>query len=517
MDELLNNAPCGFLVFKDDGKIVEANRTLLRLLGYETDELLDLHIEKIFSVAGRIFYQTHFFPLLKLKSEVEEIYLSLRSKSGLDIPVLVNASRRAKDGETFFNDCIFMPMRRRNQYEDEILRSKKEAEDAMRAKDEFLSVVSHELRTPLSGILGWAQILQSRNPDAETSKRAVEAILRGARAQSKLIEDILDFTRIVSGKLRLEVQNVDLIMIVESAIDVVSPAATAKEIRLQTILDSNGFVSGDASRLQQVLWNLISNAVKFTPKGGRVQIRVERVNSSVEISVSDTGKGISPEFLPFVFERFKQSDNSTTRRFGGLGLGLAIVRHIIELHGGTVRAESPGEDLGATFTVSLPVSIAHRPLPAEDAEIVEKQLLINETALPAIALPRIDNLRVLIVDDEADARDLLVAVLSQQGAKVFAAATVAEAVAEFQTKSPDLIISDIEMPDEDGFSLIKKLRAFNKTQSKKIPAIALTAHARPSERLKILSAGFQTHLAKPVETAELLAVIHSFAELNERN
>jgi PAS domain S-box-containing protein len=513
MDELLNNAPCGFLVFTDDGKIVEVNATLLNLLGYSPDELCRLHIEKIFSVAGRIFYQTHFFPLLKLKSEVEEIYLSLRSTSGLDIPVLVNAARHERGGE-IFNDCVFMPMRQRNQYEDEILRAKKLAEDATRAKDEFLSVVSHELRTPLNGILGWAQILQTRKTDAETVKRAVDAIARGAKAQSKLIEDILDFTRIISGKLRLEVQKVDLIMVVESAIDVITPAANAKDIRLQTVLDSNGFVSGDASRLQQVLWNLLSNAVKFTPKGGRVQVRIQRVNSSIEISVSDTGKGISEDFLPFVFERFKQSDNSTTRRYGGLGLGMAITRHIVELHGGTIKAESAGEDLGATFTVSLPVSIVHAENPTT-TETRENRSSIDGNGLPATFLPRLDELHVLIVDDEADARDLLIAVLTQQGAKVTAVSTVAEAVAAFQTKAPDLIVSDIEMPDEDGFSLIKKLRAFNQTQTRKIPAIALTAHARPSERLKVLSAGYQTHLAKPVETAELLAVIASFADLNK--
>jgi PAS domain S-box-containing protein len=511
MDELLNNAPCGFLVFADDGKIVEVNATLLNLLGYERDELCRLHIEKIFSVAGRIFYQTHFFPLLKLKNKVEEIYLSLRSKSDLDIPVLVNAVRRERDGQVF-NDCILMPMRQRNQYEDEILRAKKQAEDATRAKDEFLSVVSHELRTPLNGILGWTQVLQTRKPDIETTKRAIEAIARGARAQSKLIEDILDFTRIISGKLRLEVQQVDLIMVVESAIDVITPAANAKDIRLQTVLDSHGFVAGDAQRLQQVLWNLLSNAIKFTPKGGRVQIRVERVNSSIEISVSDTGKGISPEFLPFVFERFKQSDNSTTRRYGGLGLGMAITRHIVELHGGTIQAESRGEDLGATFTVSLPVSIVQRHQ-TDDEKTGAEQFLVNENGLPVAALPRLDNLHVLIVDDEADARDLLMTLLTAQGAAVSAAATVAEAVEKFQTNAPDLIVSDIEMPNEDGFSLIKKLRAFNQTRTRKIPAIALTAHARPSERLKVLSAGYQTHLAKPVETAELLAVIASFAEL----
>jgi len=513
MDELLNNAPCGFLVFADDGKIFEVNDTLLKLLGYERDELRELHIEKIFSVAGRIFYQTHFFPLLKLKAEVEEVYLSLRSKTGADIPVLVNAVRRDV-GDKFLNDCVFMPIRQRNQYEDEILHAKKIAEEAARAKDEFLSVVSHELRTPLNGILGWAQILQTRKLNAETISRAVDAILRGARAQSKLIEDILDFTRIISGKLRLEVQQIDLIMVVESALDVVTPAANAKDIRLQTIMDSNDYVSGDAARLQQVLWNLLSNAVKFTPKGGRIQIRVQRVNSSVEISVSDTGKGISAEFLPFVFERFKQSDNSTTRRHGGLGLGMAITRHIIELHGGTIRAESAGEDLGATFTVSLPVSIVQREMPPE-AETLELDSVIDENGSMKITLPRLDGLDVLIVDDEADSRDLLVTILTQQGARATAAASVAEAVEKFHAQPPDLIVSDIEMPDEDGFELIKKLRLFNKTQTRKIPAIALTAHVRPSERLKVLSAGFQTHLAKPVETAELVAVIASFAELRK--
>jgi PAS domain S-box-containing protein len=514
MDELLDNAPCGFLVFADDGVIVEANATLLGMLGYERDELLRLHIEKIFTVAGRIFYQTHFFPLLKLKNQVEEVYLSLRSKSGLDVPVLVNAARHERDGQ-LFNDCVFMAMRQRNQYEDEILKAKKTAEEATRAKDEFLSVVSHELRTPLNGILGWAQILQTRKPDSETIKRAIDAIERGARAQSKLIEDILDFTRIISGKLRLDVRQIDLVLVVESAIDVIAPAANAKDIRLQTVLDSSSFVSGDIERLQQVLWNLLSNAVKFTPKGGAVQIRVQRVNSSVEIVVRDNGKGISAEFLPFVFERFKQSDNSTTRRQGGLGLGMAITRHIVELHGGTIRAESEGEDKGATFTVSLPVSIGMNAEKPVAPEKTEQTFAADENGSPADSESRLDGLRVLIVDDERDARDLLIAVLSRQGANVAAAASVAEAFEKLQTEKPDLIISDIEMPDEDGFSLIKKLRAFNQTQTRKIPAIALTAHARPSERLKILSAGYQIHLAKPVDTAELIAVIANFADLNK--
>lgn len=504
----MNNAPCGFLAFSDDGKVIEVNSTLLQLLGYRREDLLELHIEKIFSVAGRIFYQTHFFPLLKLKEKVEEIYLDLRSKDDENIPVLVNAVRHERDGK-LFNNCIFVPMRKRNQFEDEILRAKKEAEAAVRAKDEFLSVVSHELRTPLNAILGWSRILKTKKLDDAAFAQAAEAIERGARSQSKLIEDILDFSRIISGKLRLEVQKVDLTNVIEMAVDVVSLSAKAKNIRLEVILDSNGYVSGDSHRLQQVVWNLLTNAVKFTPKGGRVQVRLERVNSSVEISVSDTGKGISPEFLPYVFDRFQQADNSTSRRHGGLGLGLAITRHIVELHGGTVRAESPGENMGATFTVSLPAMIVHRK---EDSGQSKSGAVDEENAL--LSRAKLDGLHTLIVDDEADSRDLLATILTLNGAQVTAAANVVEAVEKFQSLKPDLIISDIGMPGEDGFSLIKKLKAFNEQQKHKIPAIALTAYASHSDRLKILSAGFQMHLAKPIDPEELVVVIANLANWN---
>lgn len=374
MDELLNNAPCGFLTFADDGAIVEANRTLIDLLGYERGELLDLHLEKIFSVAGRIFYQTHFFPLLKLKSKVEEVYLDLRSKTGENIPVLVNAARREREGK-FLNDCIFVAIRQRNQYEDEILRMKKEAESAVVAKDEFLSVVSHELRTPLNAMLGWARILQDERINNEMRRKGLETILRNAQAQTQLIEDILDFSRIISGKLRIEARKVDLTKVIEEAVDSAIPLASFKNIRLETILDSKAVVSGDPGRLQQVLWNLLTNAVKFTPKNGRVQVRLERINSSVEISVSDTGQGISPEFLPYIFERFRQQDNTKTRRHGGLGLGMAITRHIVELHGGTIRGESPGEGLGATFTVRLPIVV----FPNEKPSIQSDDLVSSET------------------------------------------------------------------------------------------------------------------------------------------
>jgi signal transduction histidine kinase/ActR/RegA family two-component response regulator len=451
---------------------------------------------------------------LKLKGKVEEIYLDLRSKSGENVPVLVNAARHEREGKTL-NDCVFVAMRQRNQYEDEILRAKKEAEAATVAKDEFMSVVSHELRTPLNAILGWTRMLQGDLATDETRRKGLETILRNAQVQTQLIEDILDFSRIISGKLRLEVRKIDLAEVIEAAIDVVTPAANAKNIRLEVILDSKGIVSGDADRLQQVLWNLLTNAVKFTPKGGRVQVRLQRVNSSVEISVSDTGQGISADFLPYIFERFRQQDNTKTRRHGGLGLGMAITRHIVELHGGTIRAESPGEGLGATFTVRLPVMIVHSDKLPTSAQA--DGLVSSETDnLSESDSTQLNGFQILIVDDETDARDLIAFILTQHGANVVAAANVREAVEKFQSLKPDLIVSDIEMPDEDGFSLIEKLKAFNEGQKRKIPAIALTAHARPSERLKVLSSGYQIHLAKPVEPAELLAVVANFAAWNDQ-
>jgi CheY-like chemotaxis protein len=335
----------------------------------------------------------------------------------------------------------------------------------------------------------------------------MNAIERNAESQAQLIEDLLDFSRIISGKLRLDVREIDPAAVIEAALDVVRPASDAKAIRLQVILDPRaGPVSGDPERLQQVLWNLLSNAIKFTPKGGRVQIRLTRVNSSVEVSISDTGQGISAEFLPYVFERFRQADHTTTRRHGGLGLGMAITRHLVELHGGTIRAHSPGEGLGATFTLSLPVMIVHNTeLPPTIS--TEQRPTIDEDDVRLPELPGLDGLHVLVVDDERDARDLLTTVLEQSGAEVTIAATVADALEKLQALKPDLLVSDIEMPNEDGYSLIRKVRALEDAQARRIPAIALTAHARSSDRMRALSAGYQMHIPKPVEPAELVIVI----------
>jgi CheY-like chemotaxis protein len=323
-----------------------------------------------------------------------------------------------------------------------------------------------------------------------------------------LIEDILDYARIISGKIRLEIIPLNLVKVLKEAIEAITPAADAKNITLETNFDSNSLVSGDAARLQQVFWNLLSNAIKFTPKGGRIAIKLERINSHVEIGVSDTGDGIRAEFLPFVFERLRQADDSTTRRRGGLGLGLTISRNIIELHGGTIRAASPGEGLGATFTVSLQVRAVGQNEAAANA--VGDLSALSSTL---VNVPRLDGAVILVVDDHADARNLLSAVLSTQGATVIPTADVAAAVRALESEKFDLIISDIEMPNEDGFALIEKLNAFNAERKKVIPAIALTAQSGSTDRIKILAAGYQIYLQKPIEPAELIAVAANLVRL----
>ena len=385
----------------------------------------------------------------------------------------------------------------------------REAQESSRLKDEFLATVSHELRTPLTAILGWAHMLRTGQFDGKSAANAFETIERNARAQAQLIEDLLDVSRIITGKLRIDVRPIDPNSFIEAAVEAVRPAAEAKGVRLQKVMDTGLVsVSGDPVRLQQVIWNLLSNALKFTPRGGRVQVRLERVNSHVEIAVSDTGSGIEPDFLPHVFDRFRQADGTTTRHHGGLGLGLAIVRHLVELHGGTVRAESAGEGHGATFTVLLPVA----PVYASDAAEARVHPAARET-LPAFECPdRLDGLRLLIVDDEEDTREMLRAGLGQCGAEVTTAGSAGEALSEMRKSPPDVLISDIGMPDEDGYALIRKVRELPAVRGGNAPAIALTAYARTEDRLQALRAGYQMHVTKPVELTELAAVVASLAK-----
>ena len=381
-----------------------------------------------------------------------------------------------------------------------------DAEQANRTKDEFLATLSHELRTPLSAILGWSHLLRTEQLEAEQVTRAFETIERNARAQSQLIDDLLDVSRIITGKLEVKLIPVDLSPAIEAAIDSVRPTFEAKAIVFEPALDSAVcLVPGDANRLQQIFGNIFNNAVKFTPRGGRISVTVQRDASHVQIAISDTGIGISPEFLPYIFDRFRQADGSTTRLHGGLGLGLAIVRHLVELHKGAIAVESPGKGKGSTFKINLPLATA------DAAEGSDNGDLASRVTVDANDSKTLDGLRVLVIDDEADSRDLIMAILTRYGSEVICTPSVTEALRTFQDWSPDLVVSDIGMPDEDGFSLIKKLRKLKSKHAKQVPAIALTAYATTEDRARVLKAGFQIHVAKPIEPEELVRSIASAA------
>jgi PAS domain S-box-containing protein len=380
-------------------------------------------------------------------------------------------------------------------------RARAAAETADRLKDEFLATVSHELRTPLNAIVGWNHLLRNRKLAPEIAQRALETIERNAKAQARLVNDLLDVSRIISGRLKLNVRTMDLIPLVEATLDSVRPAADAKSIALITSLDASaGLISGDADRLQQVLWNLLQNAIKFTPAGGQVSVALERAGDQLELSVSDTGKGISPEFLPYVFERFRQGDSSTTRLYGGLGLGLSIVRHLVELHGGAVRAMSAGEGFGATFTVCLPLA----QLRISDSGLRIEGTLDDTAPARSRHSAILSGARVLIVEDESDTRELLALLLSQQGARTITVSVAEEAFAALRQWKPDLLISDLAMPDHDGYWLIRRVRELTAIEGGGIPAIALTAYARAEDRTRSLEAGFHLHLTKPFEPEELI-------------
>lgn len=370
-----------------------------------------------------------------------------------------------------------------------------EAEQANRIKDEFLAVLSHELRSPLNPILGWATLLQRRQVDSETLSKALVTIERNIKLQLQLIDDLLDVSRILRGKLNLAMESVEMPLVVIAAIETVRLSAEAKSIAINTHLAAQGLVRGDAGRLQQIIWNLLSNAVKFTPAGGQIDVWLEPVADNIEVRIQDTGKGISPRFLPHVFEYFRQQDGSTTRQFGGLGLGLAIVRYLVEMHGGTVRADSAGEDQGATFTLSIPAAPLTAALPAAPA------------ATPELALNCLQGVRILVVEDEADTRDFISFMLHQNGAAVTAVASAQAAVAQLEQALPDILLSDIGMPEMDGYMLISWLRSRSLEQGSRLPAVALTAYAAELDQKRAKAAGFDHHLPKPIDAEQLIALI----------
>ncbi|HEU4688630.1 MAG TPA: response regulator, partial [Vicinamibacterales bacterium] len=382
-------------------------------------------------------------------------------------------------------------------------RAREEAQAANQAKDEFLATLSHELRTPLNAILGWSRLLMTGNLNEETSRRAIEIIDRNTRLQAQLIEDLLDISRIITGKLRLDLRPVPLASIIESALESVRPAADVRQLSLDVTLEAGTVpILCDAARMQQVIWNLLSNAIKFTPEGGRISVGAQREGQIVTIAVSDTGTGIDPGFLPFVFDRFRQQDGASTRIHGGLGLGLSIVRHLVELHGGTVEAKSDGSGRGSTFLVRVPVAPQRlRDLAASDA---------GEDADRLSSVPSLAGIRVLVVDNEPDARGLLRTVLEGCGAAVDEAESAAEALQAVISRRPDVLLSDIAMPREDGYSLIGRIRALD-GPARLLPAAALTAHATAADRTRALLSGYQAHIPKPVDPSELAAVVAALA------
>jgi PAS domain S-box-containing protein len=515
------------IVTDADGRVTLMNAVAESLTGWKADEATGRPLPEVFNVVNegtRAEVENPFTKVLRAGTIVGLAnHTVLTAKGGAETPI-DDSGAPIKDagGKIIGVVLVFRDIteRKRAEQEREHLFEREqaarvEAEEANRLKDEFLATASHELRTPLTAIVGWTRMLRTGGLDGKTAAAALETIERNADAQTKLIEDLLDISRIITGKLLLDTRPIEMAPVINDAVSAVRPAAEAKNVAIVTSVDSHaGLVLGDASRLQQVVWNLLSNAVKFTPKDGRIEVSLGRVDSRVEVSVRDTGEGIEPEFLPYVFERFRQADGSKTRRHGGLGLGLAIVRHLVEMHGGTVGARSEGRGRGATFTVRLPVPALNGRADAHDAA---RGAAEGAGVLSIECPPKLDGVRVLLVDDDRDTLEMLDAVLSKCEAEVVTVASAAEALREIERRRPDVLVSDIGMPETDGYELIKEVRAREAERGGvTIPALALTAYAKAEDRVRALSVGYQVHLAKPVEPAEFALVVASLVGRSQK-
>ena len=513
----------GIAVSTLDGSLIEINAKCAEILGYTREELrgrtfLDItHPEDVGVsreamtqlLAGTISART--FEKRYIRKDGSEMWswTTVTLLEGQDgeprrfIGVIEDIGVRKREERALLDEA-----RIRKTLLDSERAARNAAERMNEMKGDFLATLSHELRTPLNAIVGWAQILRTRPANAEQMAKGLETIERNARLQAQLIEDLLDMSRITSGKLRLDIQRLHPASVVEAAVETVRTAADAKGIRLQKFIDpAAGPVSADPGRLQQVMWNLLSNAIKFTPRGGKVQVLLQRVNSHVELSVADTGCGVKPEFMPHLFERFRQGDNPTTRHHGGLGLGLSIVKTLVELHGGSVTATSAGENQGTTVTVVLPLTVVYQP---DD----------DERAHPTASLPpeptdfvsmELAGLTVLVVDDQPDARELILRVLEDCSALVITAGSAEEAVPLVEFRRPDVLITDIGMPGADGYELLRRVRELGPTRGGRVPAIALTAFARSEDRTRALRSGFMVHVSKPVDPSELVATVAAVA------
>lgn len=504
------------------GRVVFMNPVAENLTGWTIDSARDRACTEVFHIVNEATRRVVENPVTRVLQDGVVVGLAnhtiLIAADGSERPIDDSgAPIRNRDGRIVGVVLVFRDVSERRRVETEreaaagdrerLLLAERtaraEAERANRLKDDFVAMVSHELRTPLNAILGWTEMMLRKQHDPATVARGLDIVARNTRLQTQLISDLLDISRIVSGKLRLDLQSVDLASVIRAAVETVHHAADQKGVKIECQLDpSIGPMAGDPARLQQVVWNLLSNALKFTPKGGRVRIVLRRKGSQVEVIVQDNGAGIQPDFLPYVFDRFQQADASRTRRFGGLGLGLSIVRSLAELHGGTVKAASGGEGHGATFTIALPM--------AAPPELRTEALAPREGSVEDISLR---NIRVLVVEDEPDAAEFVVNLLATHGADVVTAASAREALKAVEDAPPDILISDIGLPEMDGYQLIEQIRKKDVTKGGAIPAVALTAYARSEDRTRALRAGYQTHLAKPIESTELVATVASFAEL----
>lgn len=499
----------GICLFTRDFVFHETNPAMTQLLGRSREELLGENLRELMpansagqieAISQELDRGNSWYGMFSLESATGQAIeldwrFSLHSVPGILLAIVTDARAR-----------LNVEAEREQLLESERA-ARAAAERANRLKDDFLATLSHELRTPLSAIVGWAQILKlGKITEKQSLIEGVEAIERNARIQTQLIEDLLDVSRITSGKLRLDIQLVEVASIASAALESLAPAAIAKEVEVITVLDPHaGRVAADAGRFQQVVWNLLSNAVKFSPKGGKIYLRVRRIDSSVEVSVADEGQGISPDFLPHIFERFRQEDPSSTRSYGGLGLGLAIVKHLVELHGGTVHATSQGVDQGSEFVIRLPITSMFQPTPTE----IDTRSAPSDLPMPNyLKAGNIAGVKVLVVDDDADTRVLLKRLLHDCGAEVTATSDVRQALEMLASSEPQILISDIGMPSENGYDLIRRVRERG-YDFQRLPAIALTAFARSEDRRRALSAGFQLHLEKPVDPGELIAAVAS--------
>ncbi|MFN2576295.1 MAG: PAS domain S-box protein [Pyrinomonadaceae bacterium] len=493
------------------GIITSWNNSAEKLFGYTAEEAIGKSITMVIP-DELLDEETMILSRLRRGQRIEHFETVRVSKSGKRINIaltvspirdneghIIGASKIARD----ITDKVVAEQERASLLASERA-ARERAEAASRAKDEFVAMISHEIRSPLNAILGWSQMLRQGALDKTATANALESIERNARAQAQLVSDLLDVSRVITGKLRINARPVDMLNSLESAFESIHPAAQAKQITID--VESEPYatvVTGDADRLQQVFWNLLSNAVKFTPRQGRVVVKITRAESQIEVAVTDSGVGIAKDFLPFIFDRFTQADTSSARKHAGLGLGLAIARHIVELHGGTISAESGGEGQGATFRITLPVRVPHQ----QDADTRESSVPLDTIAHQI----ELNGLRVMVVDDEAETRELLQVILSSHGAEVLAMASGMEALGQIEKWRPAIIVSDIGMPVMDGYMFMKRVRSLDSAE-RSVPAIALTAYARAEDRLHALAAGFQMHVPKPVEASELVVVIASLAK-----